>query len=139
MERRAFRIPGFLMLLILLAVIGAAIWYSAQVIQTMPEDETGPRVGLAVAAMVLVFILVSSGFAIVNPNEARVVQFFGRYVGSVTRPGFHWVVPSTMCTSTSSTSSWHRCRWARPARLFFLGFVLAADTSTIRNAPGRRS
>jgi regulator of protease activity HflC (stomatin/prohibitin superfamily) len=28
-------------------------------------------------------------------NEARVIQFFGRYVGTVARPGFHWVVPLT--------------------------------------------
>ena len=95
MERRAFRIPGFLMLLILLAVIGAAIWYSVQVVQTMPEEEAGPRVGLTFAGLVLVFILLTSGFAIVNPNEARVVQFFGRYIGSVTRAGFHWVLPLT--------------------------------------------
>jgi len=32
---------------------------------------------------------------VINPNEARVVQFFGRYVGSVRDAGFHWTVPFT--------------------------------------------
>jgi regulator of protease activity HflC (stomatin/prohibitin superfamily) len=36
-----------------------------------------------------------SGFVVVNPNEARVVQFFGRYVGSIRAAGFHWTVPFT--------------------------------------------
>ena len=30
---------------------------------------------------------------VINPNEARVMQFFGRYIGSVKRAGFHWTVP----------------------------------------------
>ena len=34
-----------------------------------------------------------TGLTVVDPNEARVVQFFGRYIGSVSEPGFHFVVP----------------------------------------------
>src|SRR5690606_29809136 len=37
----------------------------------------------------------ASGFTIVNPNEAKVVQFLGRYVGSVSDAGFQWVLPFT--------------------------------------------
>src|SRR5206468_1625606 len=44
---------------------------------------------------VLVFVLLVSGFLVVNPNQARVIQFFGRYVGTVPRAGFHWAVPLT--------------------------------------------
>jgi regulator of protease activity HflC (stomatin/prohibitin superfamily) len=50
-----------------------------------------PRVVLAG----LVFVLVISGFVVIGPNESRVIQFFGRYVGSVNRAGFHWVTPLT--------------------------------------------
>jgi regulator of protease activity HflC (stomatin/prohibitin superfamily) len=31
--------------------------------------------------------------AIVPPGQTSVVQFFGRYIGTVRRPGFWWVVP----------------------------------------------
>ena len=41
----------------------------------------------------MVLILIVTGFTRVNPNEARVVQFFGRYVGTIRTAGFHWTVP----------------------------------------------
>jgi regulator of protease activity HflC (stomatin/prohibitin superfamily) len=33
------------------------------------------------------------GLTVVNPNEARVIQLFGRYVGTAREPGFWWVNP----------------------------------------------
>ncbi len=35
------------------------------------------------------------GLFVVNPNEAKVVQLFGSYVGTVREPGFKWVNPFT--------------------------------------------
>ena len=55
------------------------------------------------------------------------------------RNGSHSAARSTTCTSRLSTSIWRRCRWARLGRSFSLGCVSAADTSMIRNGPGRRS
>jgi regulator of protease activity HflC (stomatin/prohibitin superfamily) len=43
----------------------------------------------------LLFLILASGFTVVAPNEARVVLFFGRYVGTVRTAGFHWTVPLT--------------------------------------------
>ncbi|MFC7448979.1 SPFH domain-containing protein [Rhodococcus daqingensis] len=85
MERRAFRLNGFAVLLglAMLAAVAAAAAF----------------VGIAgaVAAIVLAVavVLLATGFTVINPNEARVVQFFGRYVGSVSDAGFQWVVPLT--------------------------------------------
>ena len=45
-----------------------------------------------IAAGVLTFFSLS-GFFVINPNEAVVLQLAGKYVGSVRREGFHWVVP----------------------------------------------
>ena len=36
-----------------------------------------------------------AGLFVVNPNEAKVVQLFGSYVGTVREPGFKWVNPFT--------------------------------------------
>ena len=44
----------------------------------------------------VVSILVISGLAVVTPGQTLVVQFFGRYVGTMTRPGFWWVLPLTV-------------------------------------------
>ena len=44
----------------------------------------------------LVFILVVTSLVVVPPGQTSVVQFFGRYVGTVRRPGFWWVLPLTV-------------------------------------------
>ena len=54
----------------------------------------------AEASMIVVWILVFildflgwMGFFIVNPNEAKVLQIFGKYVGTVKAPGLRWANP----------------------------------------------
>src|SRR5688500_13612739 len=85
MERRAFRAPGFLILLALLVMVGGVI----AAVAGQPEDTAGGLVAIAITAAVLVM----TGFTVVNPNESRVVQFFGRYIGTIQTAGFHWTVP----------------------------------------------
>jgi hypothetical protein len=45
---------------------------------------------------ILVCVLVISSLVIVTPGQTSVIQFFGRYVGTVRRPGFWWVLPLTV-------------------------------------------
>ena len=45
---------------------------------------------------ITVFALVITSLVIVPPGQTSVIQFFGRYVGTVSRPGFWWVLPLTM-------------------------------------------
>jgi len=52
--------------------------------------------GGAWLALALISGLGLCGLFVVNPNEAKVVQLFGSYVGSTKRAGFHWVNPLTM-------------------------------------------
>jgi hypothetical protein len=44
----------------------------------------------------VVFVLVITSLVIVTPGQTSVVQFFGRYIGTVRRPGFWWVLPLTV-------------------------------------------
>src|SRR2546422_3546123 len=92
MERRALRVPGFLVLAILVAVVTAATWYAVDQADSPGADT---RIGFVVGAAALISVLCVTGFTVVNPNEARVIQFFGRYVGSVRMAGFYWVLPFT--------------------------------------------
>lgn len=52
-------------------------------------------VGLLVAAAALGFLAVVglAGLFMVNPNEGRVLQLFGEYVGTVREPGLRWANP----------------------------------------------
>ncbi|MEU6739370.1 SPFH domain-containing protein [Streptosporangium sandarakinum] len=87
MERRAFHLNGFAVLagLVLLGAVLAAVGLSA-----------GPDVLVAVAiAWGVIALVVASGFTVVNPNDGMVVQFLGRYIGSLRDAGFQWTAPFT--------------------------------------------
>ncbi len=45
------------------------------------------------AILVVLFIFITKGIMIVNPNHARVLTFFGKYVGSVKQNGLLWINP----------------------------------------------
>jgi hypothetical protein len=45
---------------------------------------------------ILAFVLVVTSLAVVAPGQTSVVQFFGRYIGTVDRSGFWWVLPLTV-------------------------------------------
>jgi regulator of protease activity HflC (stomatin/prohibitin superfamily) len=100
MERRTFRLPGFLTLLVLLALAAWAVWWAFQN-EGRSADEAGVRAVIILASTGLLFFIATSGFLIVNPNQARVIQFFGRYVGSIRKPGLHWTFPLTTKTAIS--------------------------------------
>ncbi|GAA2394539.1 SPFH domain-containing protein [Nonomuraea africana] len=87
MERRAFRLNGFLVLAVLIVLGGAA-------------GLVGVNAGAAMllimgVAWLALAVVIATGFTVINPNEAKVVQFLGRYVGSVADAGFQWVLPFT--------------------------------------------
>ncbi|WP_327114758.1 SPFH domain-containing protein [Nocardia sp. NBC_01730] len=95
--RSAFRVNGFVVLLgwLVLTVLfggGAVLGFAAGA-----RNGNVPAVIGAVLAtvVVVVLLLLATGLTVVNPNEAKVVQFFGRYVGSVSEPGFFSVIPLT--------------------------------------------
>jgi regulator of protease activity HflC (stomatin/prohibitin superfamily) len=59
---------------------------------------TGIRGGGALLVLVFVAALLGAGIAlaglfVVNPNESKVLQLFGEYVGSVRQAGFFWANP----------------------------------------------
>ncbi|WP_336208635.1 SPFH domain-containing protein [Nonomuraea sp. LPB2021202275-12-8] len=92
MERRAFRINGFVVLLALIALGAGAALMWLPVINDGAAQMWPLTVGVAWAVLAT---LVASGFTVVNPNESRVVQFLGRYVGSISDAGLQWVLPLT--------------------------------------------
>ena len=85
-ERQVLTVPGVPMVLIQLALlIICGIWlYRAE--QLMLSQ------GLPVFIILLVAIS-ATGFFIVQPNQAAVMQFFGRYVGSERNSGLRWANP----------------------------------------------
>ena len=81
-------LPGLPMLLALLAGIALSAWFLAQ--SARAEDPIG-IVGASLVVTFLAFLL--GGLFTVNPNEGRVLQLFGRYVGTAKVQGLRWANP----------------------------------------------
>lgn len=52
-------------------------------------------------ASLLIFVLLTKGFIVVNPNSSKVLLLFGDYKGSVKQSGFFWINPLYNRTSLS--------------------------------------
>lgn len=96
-ERPGFRANGFLALGVLVALLAFAIWMLVRGIIALEAGGEGAVPGTAfwagIALLVLQFPFGWSGLYIVQPNTARVLVFFGRYIGSVREDGFWWSNP----------------------------------------------
>ncbi|HEU4741486.1 MAG TPA: SPFH domain-containing protein [Meiothermus sp.] len=92
-ERRAFRLNGFLAVLL---VIGLFVWggfnFYDFIRAALEQRYLWDKLAWAVGSWLLAF-LSFSGFFVVQPNESRVLVFLGRYTGSVRFAGFHWANP----------------------------------------------
>jgi regulator of protease activity HflC (stomatin/prohibitin superfamily) len=89
-EKRAFAVNGFPPLVFVLGLAGVGAWRF--VVAAAHDAPAGIFLGLALWVLAA---LLSPGFFAVQPNEARVLVFFGSYVGSVRLPGFWWTNPLT--------------------------------------------
>ena len=92
MERRAFRTNGFAVVGLMLVLIAA---YAALIYALSGRSRATTEVIMTPTTILLVLALTvgASGLVVLNPNQARVVQFFGRYAGTIREPGFFWTVP----------------------------------------------
>src|SRR5688572_25606864 len=52
-----------------------------------------PAVVISTAVTISVVAVLLAGLFIVQPNEGKVLQLFGRYVGTVREPGLRWASP----------------------------------------------
>jgi regulator of protease activity HflC (stomatin/prohibitin superfamily) len=87
-EREAASLPGLVVLLLLLAAMVATVYSLAT---QASEDAPILIVSHVVLIVLEAFLLV--GLFVVNPNEGRVLQFFGDYVGTVRKAGLRWANP----------------------------------------------
>ena len=84
-------IPGLLAVVIwlLLAVAGAVLLIASL------TGGTSWGGGGAAALLGLLLLVALNGFIVVQPNQAKVATFLGRYLGTVRQSGFHWINPLT--------------------------------------------
>ena len=83
---------GLPMLLVTLALLGVGIWLVIEGGIRLDAQLSGGG-GLLAAGIVLCLAaaLSSGGFMLLEPNEARVMLFFGQYRGTFYETGYWWV------------------------------------------------
>ena len=95
-ERTAWTMSGALALLLGLVLLGLATW---GIVTTAIADEAGGEVnGLVVFASILAFVVGSvifSSLTVVAPGDTKVLQFFGKYVGTIRKQGLLLTIPLT--------------------------------------------
>ena len=89
-EYAGWKVNGFVALLLFFAVLGGSIYLI--VAGANCESMTWGSVMLVSGIVLALFSLIAcKGFMLLEPNEARVLTFFGKYVGSFYNTGFWWV------------------------------------------------
>ncbi|CAL9424671.1 hypothetical protein SUDANB171_01922 [Streptomyces sp. enrichment culture] len=103
-ETPAHSIPGGLALLLTFLGTVASIGIGIGGIVLANDESVGMGVLLIIAGslLFLVSVFMMSGLNMVAPGEARVVQFFGRYSGTIRKDGLRWVNPLTTRTKIST-------------------------------------
>jgi len=87
-EYKGFKANGFVMLFIILALIAAGIWGIVSAV----------NIGYVLTAVIgavtiLISLIMLAGLMVIEPNQARVLVFFGKYRGNFLKEGFWWVNP----------------------------------------------
>lgn len=88
LEKEHRAVPGIAILLLLLVLLALFTWFLVRAI--MAE---APLFIFVTTLGLTAVIVVMTGLFTVHPNEAKVLQLFGKYVGTVRRPGLWFANP----------------------------------------------
>lgn len=88
-ERKAWKVNGFIAVLLIMLLLAGSI-YSFVRMNFIP--------GILMSVAIIFF---AAGLHIVQPNQAAVLIFFGKYLGSIREPGFWFTVPFSLAKKVS--------------------------------------
>lgn len=84
---------GFLMFFLNIAMYGLSGWTFVEGIMASDADESCAVWFILSCILFIAAITASCGFSMLEPNEAKVMTFFGKYVGTFRKNGFYWINP----------------------------------------------
>ena len=97
MENKEFAFQGKTINGILMLVINLLVFLTGIgmfVLACLSEETWQACVcGISSAVLLILSIICVCGFILVEPGQARVLLFFGKYRGTFTQPGFYWLNP----------------------------------------------
>ena len=87
-ERPAWKADGFLGIALVLVLAVGGVWCFAQA-----EASGVVAYGVVGGIAYVVLTIIAASLTVVQPGQTQVVQFFGRYVGTVRKAGLLWLLP----------------------------------------------
>lgn len=97
MENKEFAFQGKTINGILMLVINLLVFLTGigMFVLTCLSEETWQACvcGISSAVLLIMSIICVCGFILVEPGQARVLLFFGKYRGTFTQPGYYWLNP----------------------------------------------
>lgn len=97
MENKEFAFQGKTINGILMLVINLLVFLTGIVMFVLAclSEETWQACvcGISSAVLLILSIICVCGFILVEPGQARVLLFFGKYRGTFTQPGYYWLNP----------------------------------------------
>lgn len=84
---------GFLVFFLNIAMYIGSGWALVQGISSFNDEQPSFIWFLLSALLFITAIVASCGFSMLEPNEAKVLTFFGRYVGTFRQNGYYWLNP----------------------------------------------
>ncbi|WP_308466340.1 SPFH domain-containing protein [Rathayibacter soli] len=88
-ERRAWSVSGWFGVLALAVCATAAVLFGLNALPWL------------VTIAIVIFVIILGSLVIVQPGQTSVIQFFGRYSGTVRQTGLSWVIPLSTRRSVS--------------------------------------
>ncbi|MEU1087914.1 SPFH domain-containing protein [Streptomyces sp. NPDC005576] len=103
-EVTAHSIPGGLGLLLTVVgvLLGVGVIVIGGVLGSGGDDGAGAALVIVGILLVIASFFCMSGVKMVAPGEARVIQLFGRYVGTIRTDGLRWINPLTSSRKIST-------------------------------------
>ena len=88
-ENKGFSVNGYTMFAVFIFSIAVLVTF---IIEQINSDQ----VNFLFFCPVIVAVFILPGFFMVQPNQAKVMTFFGSYVGTVKVNGLRWTIPLFM-------------------------------------------
>lgn len=92
-ERPAWSINGAVALLVGIALLALSVWAIIQAAMLDDAGKGGAGFGILGAVLIVLVCLIGSALTVVSPGDTRVLQFFGRYVGTLRSSGLQMTLP----------------------------------------------
>ena len=97
-QEQSRQVPSGYLMLVVLAV--AQIAFAFGIYKTAVAIAVGGIIGFGIATLITAIFW--AGFFMVHPNEAKVLQLFGKYAGTVHDSGLKWANPFYSKTAVST-------------------------------------